>query len=74
MKIPIINCRDTKRVDKKLMIAKSLKTANYMINAANQVVIFFDKPDNLTLEEIKQYLTSLTDKPEVSMSGCGDPL
>lgn len=43
-----------------------------MVDATNQVIIHFDKPEDLTVEDVKSYLNNLGHLPTIN-SGCGDP-
>lgn len=44
-----------------------------MVNAANQAIIYFDKPEDIELEDIQSYLNNLGCLQNTS-AGCGDPL
>jgi len=50
-----------------------LKTASLMVNATNQVIIHFDKPEDMTVEDVASYLSNLGCLPTINNSGCGDP-
>ena len=67
----MIICRDTLRYYQETMLLDSLTKATYLINSANQVVIYFDKPEDISLEMIKESLLSHYSSSG-SFAGCGD--
>jgi len=48
-----------------------LQKASVMVNAQSQIVIWFDKPDHLTLESVQEYLVTRV-KTNGFWAGCGD--
>ena len=50
-----------------------LGTASLMVNAANQMIIYFDKPENLSIEDVECYLSNLKPNRADTSVGCGDP-